>query len=64
MNTDAVYRTEAGLVFRVHSEPEGHLSVEQLRDGVWQPAKVGMAGLRVAKTTKQLTERQIAALGS
>ena len=64
VNTEGVYRTEAGLVFKIRRDPEGHLSVKQLRDGDWVDAPIGIAGLRVVRTTRQLTERQIDALGA
>ncbi|HYJ59849.1 MAG TPA: hypothetical protein VE032_00115 [Actinomycetota bacterium] len=64
VDTDGVYRTEAGLVFKIRRDPEGHLSVQQLRDGGWVDAPVGLAGLRVVRTTRQLTDRQIEALGT
>ncbi len=59
---DGVYKTEGGLIFKVQRDPEGHLSVQTLQQGAWTAAPIGMAGLRVAPTTKRLTSRQIDAL--
>lgn len=59
-----MYRTEGGTVFRVSSEGDGHLTVQVLRDRSWIPAPIGMAGLRVAPTTRRLTARQVEALGA
>jgi hypothetical protein len=54
----AVYKTEAGLIFRI-VETDGHLTVEMLRDESWLSAPIGMTGLRVAPTTRRLTARQV-----
>ncbi|MEX0985779.1 MAG: hypothetical protein WD096_12145 [Actinomycetota bacterium] len=62
MAVDGVYRTEGGMVFKVEREPDGHLSVHKLMQGLWAPAPIGLAGLRIAPTTRRLTPRQIAAL--
>jgi hypothetical protein len=64
VSIDGVYKTEGGLVFKVQRDPEGHLSVQQLQQGAWSPAPIGIAGLRIAPTTKRLTPRQIEALGA
>jgi hypothetical protein len=61
---DGVYRTEGGLVFRVHKDAEGHLTVETLLKGSWVPGRIGMVGLRVMSTTRRLTPGQVAALGT
>lgn len=58
MSDAGVYKTQAGVIFRV-VETDGHLSVETLRDEAWQSAPVGMIGLRVAPTTVRLTARQV-----
>jgi len=63
MSVDGVYKTEAGMVFKVERDAEGHLSVQRLQQGTWAPAPIGMAGLRINPTTKRLTPRQIEALG-
>ncbi|MEX0985778.1 MAG: hypothetical protein WD096_12140 [Actinomycetota bacterium] len=63
MSTDGVYRTEGGMVFKVEREADGHLSVERFMQGLWSRAPIGLAGLRIAPTTRRLTARQIAALG-
>lgn len=54
-----VYKTGSGTIFRVSQEPGGHMSVQLLKASEWQPAPIGMAGLRVAPTTSRLTERQV-----
>ena len=64
VSVDGVYRTEGGTVFKVEREADGHLSVQRLLHGLWSPAPIGVAGLRIAPTTKRLTPRQIAALES
>jgi hypothetical protein len=52
------------MVFRVLKDTEGHLTVETLDKGLWIPGRIGMAGLRVARTTRRLTSTQVAALGA
>lgn len=62
MNETSVYRTKSGTVFRVRVGEDGHLSVEVLRDSTWQSGSIGMVGLRIVEGTRQLTQRQVAAL--
>jgi len=62
MSETSVYRTESGTVFRVSQDKDGHLSVQVLKTTLWESAPIGMAGLRVSKTTTRLTERQVQAL--
>jgi hypothetical protein len=62
LNGKTVYRTESGTIFRVLKEREGHLEVELLEASSWRSAPIGMAGLRIARGTKQLTQRQIESL--
>lgn len=62
MSVKDFYRTESGTIFRVTKDPEGHLSVELLEASAWRSAPIGMAGLRIARGTRRLTERQINAL--
>jgi hypothetical protein len=62
LNGKTVYKTESGTIFRVLKEPEGHLEVELLQASSWEAAPIGMAGLRIARGTKRLTDRQIEAL--
>jgi hypothetical protein len=57
-----VYKTGSGTIFRVSQDPGGHMSVQLLKAAEWQPAPIGMAGLRVAPTTSRLSEREIKAL--
>ena len=58
----SVYRTELGKVFRISEHDDGGLSVELLELTQWVPGPIGMAGLRIARTTTRLTARQILAL--
>jgi len=58
----SVYRTELGKVFRISEHDDGGLSVELLELTNWVPGPIGMAGLRIARTTKRLTARQVLAL--
>jgi hypothetical protein len=57
-----VYKTEAGMIFRVSESQEGHISVETLDDATWVAGRIGMVGLRVLPTTVRLTARQVLAL--
>jgi hypothetical protein len=54
-----VYRTEAGTIFRVTEDGDGHISVGILKETVWQDASIGMVGLRVSPTTVRLTPKQV-----
>jgi hypothetical protein len=56
------YKTERGTIFRLKEDAEGRLSVELLQTSLWVQGPIGMAGLRVSPTTRQLTERQIQSL--
>jgi hypothetical protein len=58
----SVYRTELGKVFRISEHDDGGLSVELLQLTHWVPGPIGMAGLRIARSTKRLTARQVLAL--
>jgi hypothetical protein len=62
MAESSVYRTEHGKVFRISEHDDGGISVELLELTHWVPGPIGMAGLRIARTTKRLTARQILAL--
>jgi hypothetical protein len=62
MSGTSVYKTESGTIFRVSQEQDGHIAVEILKTGSWQSAPIGMAGLRVSKTTQRLNDRQVSAL--
>jgi hypothetical protein len=62
MRETGVYRTESGTIFRVSKSDEGQLSVQILKQSVWESGPVGIAGLRIAPTTKRLTKHQVAAL--
>ena len=58
MTVAAVYRTERGLLMRVHENDEGGLRVEVLREGAWVQGRIGMAGLRLSALTVRLTPAQ------
>jgi hypothetical protein len=42
------------LIFRITETTEGGLKVEVLKDGAWTDGRIGMAGLRLARSTKKL----------
>jgi hypothetical protein len=54
-----VYRTEDGTIFRVIEDGDGHISVGVLKEAAWVDASIGMVGLRVAPTTRRLTDKQV-----
>jgi hypothetical protein len=62
MDAPEVYRTESGTIFRVLKDKEGHLAVERLGPSAWESGPIGMAGLRLARTTTRLTQRQVESL--
>ena len=53
------YKTEMGKTLRVDESEVGQLTVEILKDGAWTEAPRGMIGLRLAPSTKRLTQREI-----
>jgi hypothetical protein len=56
------YRTERGITIRVTTSDDGGLNVHLLKDGAWEPAPVGMMGLRLSPGTKRLRASEIRAL--
>jgi hypothetical protein len=54
-----VYRTEQGKVWRIIHADDGAMRVELLKDGVWVAGPIGMVGLRLSRTTTQLTAAAI-----
>ena len=62
MRTTSVYRTAAGMIFRVSQGGEGNRRVEMLKGSDWIDAQPGVVGLRVCADTVQLTARQVLAL--
>ena len=56
------FRTQQGKTLRVEESEDGMLTVEILKDGVWEPAPRGMIGLRLAKTTHRLSATEVAKL--
>ena len=59
MKETNVYRTQDGTIFRVIEDGEGHISVGVLKEANWEDASIGMVGLRVAPTTRRLTDKQV-----
>ncbi len=53
------YRTEQGKTLRIGESEDGMLSVEVLKDGVWESAPLGMIGLRLSPRTRRLTSREV-----
>lgn len=62
MSDRSIYRTERGTILRITEDEEGRLSVELFRETEWVSGPIGMAGLRLAPTTKRLTARQVQSL--
>jgi hypothetical protein len=42
------------MIFRVTETDEGGLKVDVLRNGAWEPGRIGMVGLRLAPSTRAL----------
>jgi hypothetical protein len=57
-----VYRTELGKVWRIIHAVDGGMRVELLKNEEWVPGPIGMVGLRLSRTTMQLTPAAIRAL--
>jgi len=55
VGTSDVYRTGPGTIFRITETVEGGLKVEVLKDGAWIAGRIGMAGLRLAPSTRKLS---------
>ena len=53
-----VYRTERGSILRVIEATDGGIKVEVFTDGAWVAGPIGMAGLRLSRSTTVLTPRQ------
>jgi hypothetical protein len=53
-----VYRTERGSVLRVIEATDGGIKVEVLTDGAWVAGPIGMAGLRLSRSTTLLSTRE------
>ena len=62
VSESSFYKTEQGTIFRLKEDDEGRISVELLQTSLWVQGPIGMAGLRVAPTTTQLTSRQVQSL--
>jgi hypothetical protein len=56
------YRTERGITLRIITSDDGGLNVQLLKDGSWEPAPVGMMGLRLSPGTRRLRAAEIKAL--
>jgi hypothetical protein len=57
-----VYRTEQGRTLRISESDDGALRVEILEEGSWVAGNVRMAGLRLSRTTRKLSGREVLAL--
>jgi hypothetical protein len=57
--TSSIYRTERGLLMRVIEADDGGLKVETLSDDEWVAGRIGMAGLRLSRSTTKLTAREV-----
>ena len=57
-----VYRTVTGLILRVTDTVEAGLKVEVLKNGAWTPGRIGMVGLRLARSTTKLGPNEILTL--
>ncbi len=55
MHSSGVYKTGPGTIFRIIESDEGGLKVEVLKDGAWIPGRIGMVGLRLARSTTKLS---------
>jgi hypothetical protein len=56
------FRTEFGKTLRIKESEDGTLRVDILKDGIWTVAPRGMIGLRLSKSTRRLTPREVLAL--
>ena len=52
------------MVFRIIESDEGSLKVEVLTDSEWLPGRIGMASLRLKRSTVQLGPNAILELPS
>jgi hypothetical protein len=50
------------MIFRVTETDEGGLKVDVLKDGAWVPGRIGMVGLRLARSTTALGAHAIRGL--
>ena len=64
MRETSVYRTAAGMIFRVTQGGEEYRRVEMLTGSDWIKAQPGVVGLRIRSDTLRLTAEQIQALPS
>lgn len=62
MESQHVYRTERGLIWRVIEAEDGGLKVELLKGAEWVAGRIGMVGLRLSPSTTALTPEEIRAL--
>jgi hypothetical protein len=58
------FRTEHGRTLRIEELEDGGLRVEILKEGIWIAAPLGMIGLRLSKSTRRLSRREVLALPS
>ena len=62
MRETSVYRTAAGMIFRVTQGGEEYRRVEMLTGSDWIKAQPGIVGLRISPDTVRLTAEQVLAL--
>jgi hypothetical protein len=60
--TTNFFRTELGKTLRVDEAADGAISIDILKDGEWLEAPRGMIGLRLSRSSRQLTAAEILAL--
>jgi hypothetical protein len=59
VGSSGVYRTVAGKIFRITDTVESGLKVEVLKDGAWTAGRIGIVGLRLARSTTKLTSTAV-----
>ena len=62
VGSSGVYRTGAGLILRITDTVEAGLKIEVLKNGSWMPGRIGMVGLRLARSTTKLSAKDILSL--
>jgi hypothetical protein len=62
VGSSGVYRTGAGLILRITDTVEAGLKIEVLKNGTWTPGRIGMVGLRLARSTTKLGAKEILTL--
>jgi hypothetical protein len=57
-----VYRTARGTILRIVATDGGSMRVEVLKNEIWTPGPIAMAGLRLSPSVKALTAAAISKL--